>query len=423
MLHRADRLAVTIGALELKNPIIAAAAEHMIEADGVRAALAAGAGAVVVKSTNESSAAKDQLQRAEYLAIDSGWNPVKWDASAPPEVTLATRSGLSPLGFAEWLDEVVHLDREARARSALLVPSLVLSQLEPALAMARQIEQAGLRVLEFNIGTPYGSQAAQQAVATELDPARVGEIVRAMRETVSLPLWIKLTGQSERVPALAEAAFDAGAQSVVMAGRLLGLIPDLDSMAPLLGTSLGVGGYWNLPLTCQWLALTRQHLGVEAPLIGINGVRDGRDAARVMLAGASAVGMASSVMLRGPGCSRRRWSNSMPIWTRRGLPRATLSAAPPTDGAAFMRWNFAPIIGRILLSAREALRILPPPHDQGVVAMVAHAPTPQTIPYAGTKALNQHFHSDRKTSRQQAVLAESGRPSPSGRRERQNPRW
>lgn len=301
MLHRADRLAVTIGALELKNPIIAAAAEHMIEADGVRAALAAGAGAVVVKSTNESSAAKDQLQRAEYLALDIGWNPVKWDASAPPEVTLATRSGLSPLGFAEWLDEVVHLDREARARSALLVPSLVLSQLEPALAMARQIEQAGLRVLEFNIGTPYGSQAAQQAVATELDPARVGEIVRAMRETVSLPLWIKLTGQSERVPALAEAAFGAGAQSVVMAGRLLGLIPDLDSMAPLLGTSLGVGGYWNLPLTCQWLALTRQHLGVGAPLIGINGVRDGWDAARVMLAGASAVGMASSVMLRGPG--------------------------------------------------------------------------------------------------------------------------
>ena len=255
MLHRAGRLAVTIGALELKNPIIAAAAEHMIEADGVRAALAAGAGAVVVKSTNESSAAKDQLQRAEYLALDVGWNPVKWDASAPPEVTLATRSGLSPLGFAEWLDEVVHLDREARARGALLVPSLVLSQLEPALAMARQIEQAGLRVLEFNIGTPYGSQAAQQAVATELDPARVGEIVRAMRETVSLPLWIKLTGQSERVPALAEAAFGAGAQSVVMAGRLLGMIPDLDSMAPLLGTSLGVGGYWNLPLTCQWLSL------------------------------------------------------------------------------------------------------------------------------------------------------------------------
>ena len=42
-------------------------------------------------------------------------------------------------------------------------------------------------------------------------------------------------------------------------------------------------------------------LGPGAPLIGINGAQDGLDVARMMLAGASAVGIASAVMLRGYG--------------------------------------------------------------------------------------------------------------------------
>jgi dihydroorotate dehydrogenase len=43
---------VEIGRIRLKNPLIAGSAEHLIEAEGVRAALRAVAGAVVVKSTN-----------------------------------------------------------------------------------------------------------------------------------------------------------------------------------------------------------------------------------------------------------------------------------------------------------------------------------------------------------------------------------
>jgi len=52
-----DRLTTRVGGTMLKNPLIAAAAEHLIDAEGVRRALAAGVGAVVVKSANESLAA------------------------------------------------------------------------------------------------------------------------------------------------------------------------------------------------------------------------------------------------------------------------------------------------------------------------------------------------------------------------------
>jgi dihydroorotate dehydrogenase (NAD+) catalytic subunit len=74
---------VEIGRIQLKNPVIAGSAEHLIEAEGVRCALRAGAGAVVVKSANASQAARDQLQRAEYLVLDGLHRlPVGTDAAA-----------------------------------------------------------------------------------------------------------------------------------------------------------------------------------------------------------------------------------------------------------------------------------------------------------------------------------------------------
>lgn len=292
------RLHTTIGRVALKNPMIAGSAEHMIDADGVRRALKAGAGAVVVKSINESEAARDQLQRAEYMVLNERWEPVPWGPDAPLHAYIACRSGLTPQSFDEWLEQTATLDREARTYESYAVASVILANLDNTVAMARQIEQAGIRVLELNIGTPYASQA-KGAVSTELDPARIKTIVSAVRAAISIPLWVKITGQSERVPDLAAAAFAEGGEAVVMAGRSLGLIPDIETFEPMLGTTLGVGGYWNLPLTCQWLALSRAKLGPDKPLIATNGAQSGLDIARMMLAGASAVEMSSPVMLRG----------------------------------------------------------------------------------------------------------------------------
>lgn len=233
------------------------------------------------------------------MALDERWNPVAWGADAPRAATIACRSGLNPMSFDAWLAQVAMLDREAATSDAYVVASLILAELDALIDMARQVEQAGVRVIEVNIGTPYASQAAKGAVSTELDPARITSIVTAVRQAVSRPIWVKITGQSERVPDLALAAKDAGADAVVMAGRSLGLIPDIETLQPMLSTTLGVGGFWNLPLTCHWLAMSRGKLGPAFPLIGTNGAQDGLDIARMMLAGASAVEMSSAVMMRG----------------------------------------------------------------------------------------------------------------------------
>lgn len=292
-------LVTQVGRTTLRNPVIAGPADHLIDEEGVRRVLKTGVGAVVLKSVNETQNAKDQLQSAEYLALDEHWRPVPWGPDAPRATTIANRTGLGPASFPQWLDHAIRMDREARANDIVAVASIILADMDHAIDMARQIEQAGIRVLELNIGTPYAREAKQNTVTTELDPNRVEVIVSTVRKAVSIPIWVKTTGQSERVPDLADAAFRAGADSVIMAGRLLGLIPDVDTFKPMLDTALGIGGYWNLPMTCYWLAVSRAKLGHDKPLIGINGAQNGLDVARMMLAGASAVEVASAVQLRG----------------------------------------------------------------------------------------------------------------------------
>jgi len=123
--------------------------------------------------------------------------------------------------------------------------------------------------------------------------------------TDGMALWVKLTGLSPNLPALALAASGAGADAVCMMGRFMAMVPDLETLAPVLGTSAAYGGGWALPIVCRPLPLSRPDVGPDFPLLGTNGVRSGGDVARMALAGASAVEVLSVVMHEGFGAIGR----------------------------------------------------------------------------------------------------------------------
>ena len=294
----AAALRVRVGRLDLKNPLICASGEHVMTEAGIRAALAAGASVVVAKSINENQAARDQLAQTDYLRTGDHWERLDWAGHGG---NILCRSGLQPRAADDWIRAIAALDRQARTQDAFVAASVILADLEAAVVLARAIEAAGIRLLEFNVGTPYGDEATHGGVTTERAAARIREQVSAVAAAVKIPVWVKLTGQSENVSALAVAAREGGAAAVTMIGRMLGMLPDLNSMAPALDTNLGYGGPWALPLTCYWLARSRKQLGAGYPLIGTNGARGGHDVARMLLAGASAVEMCSAVMTGGFG--------------------------------------------------------------------------------------------------------------------------
>ncbi|MEX2454448.1 MAG: dihydroorotate dehydrogenase, partial [Rhodospirillaceae bacterium] len=174
---------IQMGRIRLRNPVICGSGEHVMTEAGLKSALAAGASAVVAKSFNETQAAKEQLDRTDYSLLDGSWNRLAWDFDPPRDATLASRSGLICADFDEWLDTIARLDREAAKSDRYVVASIILADLDAAVGMARKVEQAGVRVLEFNIGTPYGDEAAG-VVSTERATTRVTEIIRTICEAV-----------------------------------------------------------------------------------------------------------------------------------------------------------------------------------------------------------------------------------------------
>lgn len=265
---------------------------------GIRAALNAGAGAVVAKSINESAAAKAQLDKTDYALINSLGQQQVW-GEITADTGLFCRSGLIQRTFEDWMAELYELDHEAKRRDSYVIPSLILSSLEQCIAYAQAIQKMGFRALEVNIGAPHGEEAARGAIQLERDSDRIEHITRAVRAATTLPLWIKLTGQSEDVAGMADAARRGGADAVILMGRYMGFMPDLETQRPVLNTSAAWGGSWALPLTARWLALSRRKLGQTFPLVATNGARNGLDIARFMLAGACAVQMTSAIFTQG----------------------------------------------------------------------------------------------------------------------------
>ncbi|HZC28131.1 MAG TPA: hypothetical protein VE269_00180, partial [Gaiellaceae bacterium] len=174
---------------------------------------------------------------------------------------------------------------------AYVVPSLIVADVEEAARRAREVEQAGLRWLELNIGAPHAGEAPAGAIETGT------ELVAPIRQSVGIPLTVKVGG-ADPVTAARE-AFAAGADVVCLTTRALGFLPDLRTRRPVLGTFGAIGGAWALPITLAHVAKARATLGAAAPLMATNGARDGLDVARSLLAGASAVALTSAVITDG----------------------------------------------------------------------------------------------------------------------------
>lgn len=297
-------LAIDLGGLRLRNPIVCGSGEHTMTYDGLVAALDAGAAAVVAKSANESPEARRQLDSAEYVLLDEHWAPLPF-GPASRSASLLNRSGLVRTAFPEWLETLVRADAYARACDAYVVASLIPGDPDELPGLASAVEQAGLRWLELNLSAPHAGEATPGAIGRADSDTATRELTASVRAAVGIHLTVKLTGDGADAAALAGAAHDAGADSIALAGRHLAFLPDPDTRRPVLGTFAAIGGAWSLPLTLRWIAKTRLAAGPGLPLVGTNGARDGRDVVRFLLAGASAVELASAVFVEGPAALTR----------------------------------------------------------------------------------------------------------------------
>lgn len=284
---------VSIGPFKLQNPVICGSGESVMTPNAIAAALATGVAGVIAKSINENPLAAKQLDHADYVALNSAFESVPWFEASPRETSVLCRSGLAQVDAASWLAELGRLDERARQDHQFVAASVAFGALDGCLRIVEMAQRAKLRVFELNIGAAHGEEVAYGAITVTQESERVHAIVDAVRQSTDMQVWVKLTGLNADLPRLAETVRDAGGNAVVLASRFMALLPDPETMLPVLGTAGAYGGRWALPITCRRLAQVRQRTGASVSLIGTNGARSGLDAIRMLLAGASAVELTS----------------------------------------------------------------------------------------------------------------------------------
>lgn len=314
-------LGVHVGDIALRNPVIAGSCEVTMTEAGIRACLDAGAGAVVAKSVNESPDAARQLDIADYRMLAPDWSSVPWSA-APTDAPASffCRSGLAQTTVDAWVELLGRCDAYARQTDALVIGSITVADKEPAAELAAWMSQA-VRCIELNLSAPHGREANSGAVRLANEADDVAAFVSRVRAAVTCPLLVKLTAQTADVVALAKAAVDGGADVVVMTGRYLGFLPDLDSWDPVLGSRAAIGGGWALPISLYWVSRCRASLPEGTPIIGTNGARSGLDVVRFLLAGATAVEVATVLFEQGPEAIARMVNDIERYADRRSVER------------------------------------------------------------------------------------------------------
>ena len=147
--------------------------------------------------------------------------------------------------------------------------------------------------VEVNISCP---NVANRGLVFACDPMASAKVVALVREQLprDIPIFAKLTPDVTDIVGIAQAAVKAGASGLTMINTLLGMVIDTDLLRPQLGgVTGGLSGPAIRPVAVRavWQvrsAMLQGRLPV-VPIIGVGGVRTGRDALELVAAGASAV--------------------------------------------------------------------------------------------------------------------------------------
>lgn len=266
--------------LKLKNPLVPSASPMTEDLDGLRKLEDAGAGAVVLPSLFEEQIESEARSLHHYMEHGS-------------ESFAEATSYLPKIEFHARPDE--YLEKIALAKQSLDIPVIAsLNGYTPGgwTEYASYIQEAGADALELNI---YRICGDPDITGREIEADAI-ETVREVRERIKIPLAVKIGPYYSSVSNMASKFVEAGANGLVIFNRFYQPDIDLDDLEVKANLVLSTTQAIRLPLT--WIALLYKR--INASLAATSGIRDHRDALKVIMAGADVAMMAAELLRRGP---------------------------------------------------------------------------------------------------------------------------
>jgi dihydroorotate dehydrogenase (NAD+) catalytic subunit len=152
-------------------------------------------------------------------------------------------------------------------------------------------DHEGLAGYELNISCPNTKHGG---IYFSSDPALVTEVVSAVRRVARRPVIVKLSPNVSSIEPLARAAEENGADALSLINTFVALAIDPQTRKPRIGAGFGgLSGPAIKPIALR-LVYQAAH-AVKIPVVGLGGIASGTDAAEFLVAGATAVAVATAV--------------------------------------------------------------------------------------------------------------------------------
>jgi len=271
--------------MQMANPLVLASGILGTSPSLMERVAREGAGAITSKSVGPEA-------RAGHA------NPVAlaWDGGVINAI------GLTNPGAQDELPLLV----ETKKRLATLNVPLFASIFAPSVTdfgeVARIISQAGVDLIEVNISCP--NVASEFGMPFSADPDSAAAVTEAVRCATHLPISIKLAPNVPNIAAIARAVVEQGADAITAINTMPAMLIDAHAARPILSNRTGgLSGTALKPIALRCVAEIASVVAV--PIIGTGGVQSGLDAAEMLMAGATLVGIGSAAWKDGPAVFTR----------------------------------------------------------------------------------------------------------------------
>jgi dihydroorotate dehydrogenase (NAD+) catalytic subunit len=259
-------LSVTVCGITFPNPVMPAAGPNTKDGALCQAAARGGAGGIVTKTVSVNPAEVPLPSMAE---IRGGFLNTELWSEIPKE---------------QWIEKEYRLAKDT-GLPVIISLGYTAAQIAELAPLVRPYADA------LELSTHY--------VGNDISP--ITDACKAAKEAVDMPVLMKMSPHPN-IQEIARAVENAGADGLVMInsfGPCMAI--DVETGFPLMGSTEGYG--WlsgpairSLAVRCIYDAAK----AVKIPIFGVGGIANGRDAAEMMMAGASAVQLCTAAILRGP---------------------------------------------------------------------------------------------------------------------------
>ena len=259
-------LAVRVGSVTLKNPVLTASGcfGYGLEYD-------------------------DFFDVAELGGICTKGLSLKPRPGNPPERICETPAGmLTAIGLANVGVEAFCRDKlpTLRERGVGVIANIFASSVADFVAITERLEsEQGITAVELNVSCP---NVTEGGIEFGKDARLCAEVTRAVRAATRLPVWVKMSPEAGDIAAVARACEQAGADAITAINTIRGMSIDVDQRKLRLHNR--TGGFSGPALRPIALRIVWEIAGaVSIPVIAIGGISTTRDAIEFLMAGATAI--------------------------------------------------------------------------------------------------------------------------------------